>query len=87
MLAFCLVRLRAARRVRRAVVGVARSDRGRLADADSLAAGIQEVLADQDLARSLAAAGLARVKRDFGVGPVMQQYLHLYQRLIEHGRP
>jgi hypothetical protein len=56
-------------------------------DAESLAVGIREVLADEGLAGSLAAAGLARVERDFGVRPIMQRYVELYERLIEHGRP
>jgi hypothetical protein len=57
------------------------------ADAEALASGIRQVLQDPSLARSLADAGLARVRRDFGRDPVMRRYIDLYGWLIEHRRP
>ena len=59
----------------------------RCEDSEGLASAIQRVLEDEGLARSLAAAGLERARREFGRSPIMARHLELYRRLIEHRRP
>ena len=51
------------------------------ADGASLADGVRRVLLDPPLAASLVAGGQRRVRHDFGRGPILQQYLNLYNRL------
>lgn len=51
------------------------------ADAAALAEGVRQVLLDTGLAESLVAGGAQRVRDDFGRGPILQQYLDLYNRL------
>ena len=51
------------------------------ADVAALADGVRRVLLDPALAGSLVAGGQRRVDHDFGRGPILQQYLDLYNRL------
>jgi len=51
------------------------------ADAPALARGIEEVLRDPALAAALVDGGRRRVHREFGVGPILNLYLELYERL------
>ncbi len=50
-------------------------------DASALADGVRQLLLDRDLARSLVAAGLRRVRAEFGRARILGQYLDLYNRL------
>jgi glycosyltransferase involved in cell wall biosynthesis len=50
-------------------------------DATTLARGIEAMLGDAGLRRALAARGADRVAREFGVEPIMSQYLALYHDL------
>lgn len=50
-------------------------------DAAALARGIEATLGDAALCRALTQRGAERVAREFGVAPIMAQYLDLYRRL------
>lgn len=51
------------------------------ADGVALAEGIRRVLLDPSLARALVEAGRIRVRGQFSRGPILRQYLDLYNRL------
>lgn len=51
------------------------------ADEAALAEGIRQVLLDRGLADELVEGGRRRAQEDFGRGPIMRQYLDLYNRL------
>jgi glycosyltransferase involved in cell wall biosynthesis len=50
-------------------------------EATALARAIEAMLGDAGLCRALVARGADRVDREFGVEPIMEQYLELYQHL------
>lgn len=56
------------------------------ANGEALAEAIRTVLEDEALAADLARNGLRRAREDFGRGPVMKQYLDLYESLIRRER-
>lgn len=51
-------------------------------DSQALADGIRRVALEPALSSSLVAAGRRRVQNDFGRGPIIRQYLDLYNRLV-----
>ena len=56
----------------------------RCGDAAALARGIQELLRNPSMGKALARRGHERVVTEFGRGPIMDQYLELYRRLVDN---